>query len=512
MPLELSAADARRLAIVAQGLSGRRHRDPLRLLDRLSAIQIDTISVIARSHELVAFSRLGPVSRTELARAWWGRGRTFEYWAHAACVVPLSLWPLFAWRRRRYARRHGDRTSEQERILARLGDLGPLTVAELGGMRIAPGWWEWSPIKSAVEHLLARGDVVCTERRGFRRVYRLTEQAIPQSLLATDLDDAACHTALVALGASHMGVATEDDLADYFRLPIAAIAPAAAAAALIPVTVRGWRRPAWADPRALQWASRQVQHRPVLLSPFDSLIWHRPRTERLFGFRHRLEAYTPAAQRQHGYFVMPLLAGARLVGRVDPKRDGTVLRARRVSLEPTALTAMAQALSTAAVWVGCDEVDVEDVSPAGLGDPLRAALRSPRSGGGDHLEATGPLLPFELGHPGTALRRRLVEAVLGGTKTATSSLREDYHPHAGERLPRVGDRCALLDIADRQVGIVEVTSVSTRPLAAVSLQFAIDEGEGCTSVAEWREQHARFWAPRQVDDDTLVVCERFRLL
>ena len=374
MDLELSVADARRLAVTAQGLTGRRHSDPLRLLRRVSAIQIDTISVIARSHELVAFSRLGPVSRTHLARAWWGRGKTFEYWAHAACIVPLELWPQFAWRRRRHMRRHGEVTAEQREILAQLRGSGPRTIAELGGARIAPGWWEWSPIKSAVEHLLARGDVVCTERRGFRRVYRLAEDAIPDDLLASDPDDAACHSALVALAAAHMGVATDDDLADYFRLPVAAIRPAAAAAGLTPVTVPGWRRPAWADPQALQWASRPVRHRPLLLSPFDSLIWHRPRTERLFRFRHRLEAYTPAAKRQHGYFVMPLLAGGRLVGRVDPKRDGRVLRARTVSMESTAVTAMAEALRTAAGWVGCEDVVVEHVSPAELGDPLRAAL------------------------------------------------------------------------------------------------------------------------------------------
>ncbi len=141
MAVELSRADARSLAIAAQVLSGRRHRDPLRLLQQLSAIQIDTISVIARSHELVAFSRLGPITRAELARAWWGRGRTFEYWAHAACVVPIELWPLFAWRRRRYQRRY-ERTSEQQEILARVRDLGAATIADLGGARITPGWWE----------------------------------------------------------------------------------------------------------------------------------------------------------------------------------------------------------------------------------------------------------------------------------------------------------------------------------------------------------------------------------
>ena len=374
MNSDVSIAEARGVAIAAQGLTGRRHRDPLRLLRELSAIQIDTISVVARSHELVGFSRLGPIGRADLARAWWATGRTFEYWAHAACVMPLELWPLFAWRRRRYAKRYARRSAEETEILARLRDLGPLTIADLGGARTTPGWWEWSPTKTAVEQLLARGDVVCTERRGFRRVYRITDQALPAQLLAIDLDDAACHAGLVALAAARLGIATDDDIADYFRLPVAVVGAAADAAGLVAVTVAGWGRRAWADPSVFSARFTPARHRPVLLSPFDSLIWYRPRTERLFAFRHRLEAYTPAAKREHGYFVMPLLAGGRLAGRVDPKRDGSVLRARKVSLEPRAVTAMAEALRAAALWVGCEEVVVEDTSPARLRDPLRAAL------------------------------------------------------------------------------------------------------------------------------------------
>jgi uncharacterized protein YcaQ len=384
--MELSVADVRSLAIAAQGLTGRRHREPLRLLQQLSAIQIDTISVIARSHELVAFSRLGLISRADIARSWWGSGRVFEYWAHAACVVPLELWPLFAWRRRRYLRRY-ERTPEQQEILAQVRDLGSVTIADLGGARITPGWWEWSPVKRAVEQLLARGEVICTERKGFRRVYRLTEQTVPRELLGVDLDDDACFAGLAALAAAHMGVATDDDLADYFRMPVAAMRPAAEASGLVPVTVRGWSRPTWSNPSALDGGSHRARHRPVLLSPFDSLIWHRPRTERLFGFRHRLEAYTPAAKREHGYFVMPLLAGGRLLGRVDPKRDGTVLIARKLSVEPRAVPAMAEALRTAARWVGCESVALQDVNPAEARDPLLAALRSP--GGDFHREEAG---------------------------------------------------------------------------------------------------------------------------
>ncbi len=373
MVLQLRTADARSLAIAAQGLAGRRHRDPLRLLGQLSAIQIDTISVIARSHELVAHARLGPVSREALGRAWWGGGLAFEYWAHAACLLPIELWPLFAWRRRRYTRRYA-RSREQEEILATVRGLGAVTIADLGGARTTPGWWEWSPVKRAVEQLLARGEVVCTERRGFRRVYRPTETAVPAELLNTELDDAECFARLAGLAASRMGVATEDDIADYFRTPVAAVRTAAEAAGLMPAEVEGWGRRAWADPEAVAAAPARVHHRPVLLSPFDSLIWHRPRTERLFAFRHRLEAYTPSAQREHGYFVMPLLARRGLRGRVDPKRDGTTLVARRVSLEPGALGAMVPALVSAARWVGCDAVRIDQVSPGELAEPLRRAV------------------------------------------------------------------------------------------------------------------------------------------
>jgi uncharacterized protein YcaQ len=262
--LELSDGDSRALAISAQGLTGRRHRDPLRLLRTLSAIQIDTISVLARSHELVACSRLGPVDRAGIARAWWTRGQTFEYWAHAACVLPVELWPLFAWRRRHYQRRY-PRTPEQREILARVRDLGAATIGDLGGSRISPGWWEWSPVKQSVEQLLARGEVVCTERRGFRRVYRVTEFTVPPQLLAIDRDDAACFAGLAELAAKHLGVATEDDLADYFRMPVAAMRSAAAAAGLVPVTVRGWNRRAWAAPPGVAGAAPTLRHRPVLL-------------------------------------------------------------------------------------------------------------------------------------------------------------------------------------------------------------------------------------------------------
>ena len=373
MPTSISAADARALAIRAQSLCRRPHRDTARLVTELGAIQIDTISVLARSHELVAFARLGDVTREDIARGLWRRGRTFEYWAHAASVLPIDLWPLFAWRRRKLRARYAEQTGADRAILQRLHAEGPLDIGRLGGARTSPGWWEWSPVKSAVERLLARGDVVCTERRGFRRVYALAEQAIPAPILAQDPDDDACFVMLTRLAGARLGVATLDDLADYFRMPVARVRAASADAGLVPVSVTGWSRPAWADPAALE-GPRRAPHRPVLLSPFDSLVWHRPRTERLFGFRHRIEAYTPQHLREHGYFVMPLLAGGGLRGRVDPKRDGQTLVARQISVEPGAEHDMASALVRAARWVGCDNVVLGAISPAESEVPLHAAL------------------------------------------------------------------------------------------------------------------------------------------
>jgi uncharacterized protein YcaQ len=229
--------------------------------------------------------------------------------------------------------------------------------------------------------LLAAGDVVCVERRGWRRVYDLPERALPAEVLGAEPPDAACHAHKVRSAIARLGVGTADDIADYFRLPItaarSAIATAELEGALVPASVEGWGRPAWADPAALErLASGDVRgrSRAVLLSPFDSLVWHRPRTERVFGFTSRIEAYTPAEQREHGYYVMPLLAGGRLAGRVDPKRDGSTLVVRRVTVEQSAVEHLAVALREAAQWVGCDAVAVEQVRPAALTDAVRRTV------------------------------------------------------------------------------------------------------------------------------------------
>jgi uncharacterized protein YcaQ len=239
--LHITAAEARRIALRAQGLlgaEGRRGGVP-GLLERLGAVQIDTISVLARSHELVPYARLGAIGRERVERAYWSGG-AFEYWAHAACVLPLDRWPLFAFRRRAF-RARGQRWHEVphdalDGVLARLAAEGPLTSAQLGGAKRGGPWWDWSAVKVAVEWLLDIGEVVCTERRGFQRVYDLADRAIPPALLAGERGDEDCLRALVGIAGRALGVATRADLADYHRLTGAQVQAVIAGTDLVPVT------------------------------------------------------------------------------------------------------------------------------------------------------------------------------------------------------------------------------------------------------------------------------------
>jgi uncharacterized protein len=393
-PIEITADEARRMQLRAQGLlgtDGRRGGVP-RMLERLGAVQLDTISVLARSHELVPYARLGPIGRDSVESAYWSGDTSFEYWAHAACVLPIGEWPHFEFRRRAFRARGQRWHRVPERVcgevLARLRADGPLTTGDLGGGRTRPGpgggeWWDWSEVKIAVEWLLDIGEVVCVRRVGWRRVYDLPERVVPAGLLARTASDEECLTRLVGRAGAALGVATRADLADYYRIRGDQVDAVVGATALVPVTVPGWKGDAWADPAALAGPVRG-RHRTTLLSPFDSLVWDRRRTSRMFGFDHRLEAYVPKHKRVHGYFTMPLLAGGRLIGRVDPAREGRTLVARQVSFEPRsvrtrprtedAVTALRTALWQAAGWVGCDDVRVEVVQPRTLSSPIRQAL------------------------------------------------------------------------------------------------------------------------------------------
>src|SRR6266567_3967850 len=366
------------------------------MLRRVGAVQLDTISVLARSHELVAYARLGAVSRQQIEQAYWHASKpgAFEYWAHAACVLPIEQWPYFAFRRRalraRGVRWHQVHQETCDKVLARLRAEGPLTATQLGGAKAGGPWWDWSDVKVAVEWLLDTGDVICVRRIGWRRVYDLPERVLPAELLGAEPSDPECLAYLVGVTARALGVVTQSDLVEYHRLNhltserfqhTRLVSDAALAAGLIPVMLAGPARPGqlqvWADPTALAEASagHRGRHRVTLLSPFDSLIWDRKRTRQMFGFEHSLEAYVPKHKRVHGYFTMPLLAGGRLVGRVDPAREGKTLVARKASLERAAAAEpMAEALREAASWVGCDNVRLEQVEPAQHASRLAAAL------------------------------------------------------------------------------------------------------------------------------------------
>ena len=392
--LSLTADDARQLTLRAQGLTGtqaRRGGVPA-MLRRLGAVQLDTISVLARSHELVAYARLGAVGRDQVERAYWHprRPAAFEYWSHAACVLPIEEWPYYEFRRRRMRaaekRWHEVSPAACAQVLARIRAEGPLTATGLGGAKNGGPWWDWSETKIAVERLLDIGEVICSRRDGWRRVYDLPERVLAPPLLAAQPSEADCLTRLAAVAGRALGVVTRSDLADYQRVrygsrqePVALSADdAALAAGLVPVTVgsaAGPGVPGWADPAALAGGSEPGRPRVTLLSPFDSLVWDRKRTLRTFGFEHSLEAYVPAAKRVHGYFTMPLLARGRLAGRVDPARSGRTLVARKLSLDAAwAAEPMARALAGAAAWVGCDSVQLGQVTPARLEPRLRSAL------------------------------------------------------------------------------------------------------------------------------------------
>jgi len=430
----LTTDDVRRMTLRAQGFlgAGGRRGGVSGMLDRVGAVQLDTISVLARSHELVAYARLGPVPRDRIERAYWhpSKPATFEYWAHAACILPLTEWPYYAFRRRMYRaqgqRWHSVSQAACKQVLAQLAD-GPLTATELGGAKAGGPWWDWSEVKIAAEWLLDIGEVVCVKRTGWRRVYDLPERVLPAGLLGTEPTDQECLSRLLTVSARALGVITRADLTDYHRLAgflrnlqgaagpddpaglaelggseglsgamssdglggaaglgsvassAAALAEAAAAAGLVPVQIAGAKASAgpaaWADPVALAERGAAGRHRTTLLSPFDSLIWDRKRTLRMFGFEHSLEAYVPKEKRVHGYFTMPLLAGGRLCGRVDPGREGRTLVGRKVSLDrASAAEPMAQALREAASWVGCDNVRLEQVVPAEHAPRLIAAI------------------------------------------------------------------------------------------------------------------------------------------
>ena len=396
---DISAALARRIAVAAAGLAAPRPpgevgpRHLKRVVATLGLLQIDSVSVLARAHYLPLFSRLGRYDTALLDAAAWGRRRwLFEYWAHEASLAPVTLHPLLRWRMARAASGQGiygelarfgvEHRPFVDAVLAHVARHGPTVAADLEGEAGAGGWWGWSQQKRALEWLFWAGRLTTATRRGFERVYDLPERVLPAVVLALPTPSPAeAHRGLLRIAARALGIATAGDLRDYFRLSPAEAHPRLAelveAGELLPVRVQGWTQPAYLHRDARQ--PRRVAAR-ALLAPFDPLVWHRPRAERVFGFEYRLEIYTPAARRKHGYYVLPFLLGDRLVARVDLKADRAAgaLRVLAAHREPGAPDTIAEPLSAElgemAEWLGLPRLAVRNA-----GDLASALLQ--RGGG-----------------------------------------------------------------------------------------------------------------------------------
>jgi uncharacterized protein YcaQ len=390
-PATFSVAQARRIAIAAQGFDGAARRSPaaapptaramLAMAVRLGVIQIDSVNVLARAHYLPLFSRLGPYDTDRFDQASWrAPRRLFEYWGHEASLLPVQTQPLMRWRMARardeawggMRRVAAEQPELVERVLEDVRDRGPISASRLVADEARPKragpWWDWSDAKRAIEFLFWSGQVTSARRRGFERLYDLPERVLPRDVVqAPTPTEADAQRELVRISARAFGIATERDLRDYFRLPVAgartAVAELVESGELVATTVEGWRSPAylWPDARI----PRRIDAR-ALVAPFDPLVWERDRTQRLFDFTYRIEIYVPAEKRVHGYYVLPFLLGDALVARVDLKADraASALLVQAAWAEPsapahTAVELLAE-LELMAGWLGLERVEVRD--------------------------------------------------------------------------------------------------------------------------------------------------------
>ncbi|WP_245154758.1 crosslink repair DNA glycosylase YcaQ family protein [Nocardioides sp. 1609] len=339
-PQSLSRAQARRIALAAQGFLDKPHDPPTmrtlaRTLDRTGVLQVDSVNVLARAHYMPLYSRMGPYDRSLLERASSGRRerRLVEYWAHVQAFMPVELWPAMAHRRDHHRERRGkwsfvaEDDALEARLLAELAERGACTARDLddGLPRSKDNWgWNWSSTRRMLDYLCSAGVVAIAGRtKQFEVLHDLPERVLPDAVLAApDLTTAEQHLALVRRAALSHGVATVRCLADYYRMSTddtaRAVAVMVEAGELEPVTIEGWKRPAYLHRDARR--PRAIGAR-ALLSPFDPVVWERERTEQLFDFHYRIEIYTPAEKRVYGYYVLPFLLRDELVGRVDLKAD-----------------------------------------------------------------------------------------------------------------------------------------------------------------------------------------------
>jgi uncharacterized protein YcaQ len=387
MPESLSLKQARRLALAAQGFNRKAAAGPIKarhvtqLIERLGVVQIDSVNALVRSHYLPLFSRLGNYPQDLLDQAAWSQGRQralFEYWGHEASLLPMALYPLLRWRMRRAAQGEGIYQQmarfgrEQQPVIARVlqsvREQGALGAGSLSTRQERAGpWWDWSAEKHALEWLFAAGEVTVAGRRGFERLYDLPERVLPASIMDhPEVAEAEAQRGLLLHAATALGVGTEKDLRDYFRqdpLPSRiALAELVEMGALQVVSVEGWRQPAFCLP---QFTVPRKVAASALLSPFDSLIWERARTERLFDFRYRLEIYTPQHKRVYGYYVLPFLHNERIAARVDLRAERAAGRLavhavheEQSGLDEEGVQALASQLRELANWLGLVEIQV----------------------------------------------------------------------------------------------------------------------------------------------------------
>ncbi len=402
--VRLTSAHARRIAVAAQGFNDPRPRGAVtrahlrRLISRIQLLQLDSVSVAVRAHYAPVFSRLGPYDRDVLDQAAWAHSARsprllVEYWAHEAALMAVDDWPLMRWRMRQY--RHGRwgthivKANPQlaDKIVAAVAEIGPSTAGQIEEhLSTAPrgprgNWWgSRSDTKWVAEALFASGALTTATRVGFARHYDLAERVLPAEVLAREVSEDDAVRELTLRAATALGVATEADIRDYFRLAAGqakpAIAKLVADGELERVDVEGWSNPAYLV------AGQTIPRRDrgtALLCPFDPLIFFRPRVERLFGFHYRIEIYTPADKRHYGYYVWPFLLDGELVGRVDLKADRSADALQVVGAfvedgRPASRVAEALAgeLQTMAGWLGLAGVTVG--KRGNLVAELRAAI------------------------------------------------------------------------------------------------------------------------------------------
>jgi uncharacterized protein len=397
MPNTLSLAEARRLAIASQAF-GRRPINPTaqhvkKLAAQIHAFQIDSVNVLVRAHYVPAFARLGPYPMSALDTLAYRQRELFEYWGHAACLLPMHLFPLVRYRMRSdLAREYMDseRGAYVRQAYVEVADKGPLTAGELSepGKR-SGNWWGWASGKAALEYLYDAGLLAIAGRRGFERQYDVVERVIPQAVLEVNMPREEAMKQLICLAAQACGVGTFQDIVGYFNTdgwrdrlwpgpywdrgdtteprrarPIGRrlVAELVEEGRLLPAEVDGWRELAYLHPAA---RVPRAMHARALVTPFDSLVWERSRIERLFGMKYSIELYTPVAKRVYGYYVCPFLLGDTLVGRCDLKADRQrrVLLVQGAFLEPGrqangVVEELQAELRQMQTWLGLESIEV----------------------------------------------------------------------------------------------------------------------------------------------------------